>query len=670
MCGIFGFIATPTSTFEASQLPKLLERLFLLSESRGKDSSGVVLANEQRIQVFKRPQRARDLIRSAQYHQELVHYQQAPPSSLFVMGHARMVTNGSKEYHVNNQPVIKDGMTMIHNGIIVNDAALWDDFPQLDRQYQVDTEVLLALIRHYRNEGCTLNQAVISALGHTQGANSIALLADDADGLILATTNGSIYWARSQSGNELVFGSEEYIVQQAILHDSIAPLFASSQIVHVLPDEGYSINFADALPHHFSLQGVSDHALNTLPARKINDVVDGSATDILPPQDEIRTLNVPNITYPVNDAFIAQVNRDVEGLRRCSRCVLPETFPFITFDADGVCNYCHNYKPIQLKGRAALDELVAPHRRTNGKPDVLVPFSGGRDSSYSVHYIKRELGMNPVAYTYDWGLVTDLARRNISRMCGILGIEHILISANIKKKRDNVRKNVQAWLKKPRLGTIPLFMAGDKQFFYFSNMLKRQMDIPQVLFGMNPLERTDFKVGFCGIDNTKQSQFWTLNVQSQLKMLAYYGKEFLTNPAYLNSSLVDSMGAFASYYLIDKDYDILYDYILWEENEVEQTLINEYDWELATDTESTWRIGDGTASFYNYIYYTVAGFSENDTFRSNQIREGMLDRDAALAFIQRDNQPRYDSIRWYADVIGFDFEAAIKRINAIPKLYA
>ena len=47
---------------------------------------------------------------------------------------------------------------------------------------------------------------------------------------------------------------------------------------------------------------------------------------------------------------------------------------------------------------------------------------------------------------------------------------------------------------------------------------------------------------------------------------------------------------------------------------------------LQLDTKSTWRIGDGTASFYNYVYTLVAGFSENDTFRSNQIREGMINQ--------------------------------------------
>ena len=72
--------------------------------------------------------------------------------------------------------------------------------------------------------------------------------------------------------------------------------------------------------------------------------------------------------------------------------------------------------------------------------------------------------MNPIAFTYDWGLVTDLARRNCARICGKLGVEHIIRTPNIAKKRKFVRQNIEAWLKKPELGMIPLFMAGDKAF--------------------------------------------------------------------------------------------------------------------------------------------------------------------------------------------------------------
>ena len=81
--------------------------------------------------------------------------------------------------------------------------------------------------------------------------------------------------------------------------------------------------------------------------------------------------------------------------------------------------------------------------------------------------------MNPVAYTYDWGMVTDLFTTNLSRICGKLGVEHILVSADIRKKRGYIKKNVLAWLKRPNLGMIPLFMAGDKAYFSHAQRSKR-----------------------------------------------------------------------------------------------------------------------------------------------------------------------------------------------------
>ena len=45
---------------------------------------------------------------------------------------------------------------------------------------------------------------------------------------------------------------------------------------------------------------------------------------------------------------------------------------------------------------------------------------------------------------------------------------------------------------------IPLFMAGDK-FYYYSYKVKKQLGIDLEIFGINKLENTDFKTGFSGI---------------------------------------------------------------------------------------------------------------------------------------------------------------------------
>ena len=153
-------------------------------------------------------------------------------------------------------------------------------------------------------------------------------------------------------------------------------------------------------------------------------------------------------------------------------------------------------------------------------------------------------------------------------------------------------------------------------------------------------------------------------------MVKFYGKEYLLCPSFLNTSMLDTVGAFLSYYFIPHDYLNLFQYIPWNEKKIEDVLINEYDWEISPDTSTTWRIGDGTASFYNYIYFIMSGFSENDTFRSNQIREGVLDRSQALSLVNNENSPRFESIKWYCQTIGIDFETTINVINNAPKLYS
>ena len=129
----------------------------------------------------------------------------------------------------------------------------------------------------------------------------------------------------------------------------------------------------------------------------------------------------------------------------------------------------------------------------------------------------------------------------------------------------------------------------------------------------------------------------------------------------------DSSGEYYRSGLKKSDYFHLFDYMRWGETEINETL-GSYGWETAVDTSTTWRIGDGTAAFYNYVYARVAGFTEHDTFRSNQIREGDISRDDALRLVADENQPRYQNIRWYLDAVGLDFGKVITKVNSIPLL--
>lgn len=670
MCGIFGVMFDNGSKLTCSLFKKITKQLFLLSESRGKEASGLALLLNDEIKIIKKNVSARDLMMTRDYQKFMNLIHTSPPGKdktmiepLVLVGHSRLVTTGTQENHSNNQPLIKNGMAVVHNGIIVNADALWHAIPGLVREEQVDTEIIPALIeRYYKKEG-SLVTAVRFIFQQIEGTASIAILFSTMDYLLLTSNNGSLYMAHSLKDRLFIFASEKFMLKN--LQKRFSQLH-KCDLVQVKPNEGFLINISNFEIQQFGLLDAKNTVKELVANQDIKRISDISRNQLKSSVREIFNISVNaalEVLLEDNGNYIAR-------LKRCTKCILPQAFPFIVFNEDGVCNVCKAYRKIEYKGIDALKQLLLPLRKDNNAPDVLVCLSGGRDSTFMLHYLKTKLDMHPVAYTYDWGMVTDLARRNIARVTGKLGIEHILISADINKKRSYIRRNINAWLGHPSLGMIPLFMAGDKQLFYYANILKMRMSIAPVFFGMNLLERTDFKVAFCGFnEREKEKRHYYLSNANKLKILKYYTKEMLKNPAYFNNSLFDSLFAFFSYYIHHHDYHLFYEYCKWDEVLINEILKEEYNWECAEDTSTTWRIGDGTAPFYNYIYYTVAGFSEIDTFRSNQVREGILSRDTALQLALAENKPRFHSLLWYCDTIGIDFATTIKKINSIPKLY-
>lgn len=604
MCGIFGIISR-------TAWPKDdLVQLTCHAQQRGRDSSGLFFLKDDRWRVHRADYRISRLLSESK-----------PFDTPAVMGHSRLVTNGMAD----NQPVVRDGVVVIHNGIIVNDDAIWEKIGRT-RELQIDTEVIPAIAARHLEAGGAVEGIPGAVLDLCKGVVACALSIPKLGKLVLFSNNGSLY--AGKKGEAIYFASEAYALGQVGCVD-----------IEQIKDEGRVLDIPPSdLP--LEIQDKRNDKLNLIPPL----VLSSSEENIL--------------VYPKHD------------LRRCTRCVLPETMPYITFDEEGVCNYCTNYKPRNTpKPKEVLFDLVEPYRREHGN-DCVVPFSGGRDSCYALHLIVNELKMKPITYTYDWGMVTDLGRRNISRMCAELGVENIIVADDITQKRDNIRMNLKAWLKAPHLGMVNILMAGDKHFFRHVETVKEQTGISLNLWGVSPLETTHFKSGFLGVPpDFAETKVYSGGAMKQLRYQWLRFNAMTQSPGYFNSSLWDTVsGEYWRSVNKKTDYFHVFDYWTWDERIVDQCLAM-YDWEKAPDTNTTWRIGDGTAAFYNYVYRTVAGFSEHDALRSNQIREGQITRQEAMVRIEDENRPRYANIKWYLDAIGMDFESTIRTINAIPRLY-
>jgi len=119
-------------------------------------------------------------------------------------------------------------------------------------------------------------------------------------------------------------------------------------------------------------------------------------------------------------------------MKRCTKCILPETFPGITFNDEGVCSYCLHYKgdthqgALKQKHEEKFLKLLAD---TTGDAtyDLIMAYSGGKDSTYTLDLFINRYKLNVLALTFDNSFISEKSFENIRHVCAALGVDHIMV---------------------------------------------------------------------------------------------------------------------------------------------------------------------------------------------------------------------------------------------------
>ena len=647
MCGIFGVISDVEPNLALKKINSDIKKFVKFSEKRGSDTFGVSLKVDDAHYVFKANENPSNAIKKDEYNFFLKsHLKDQIIKKAIVIGQTRLVTNGSKFSYSNNQPLLTDNIIGIHNGIFTNLEKNNKEKTINYESYDVVSDSLiffenLSSIVHNENFIEEYKKYIININRNY----SIAFLVKNESKLFLSSNCGSLYFYNES--DFFCFASEKEILLNYLKNSDLY--------------KNKNINYSKIK------KCINETIIYDQNTQKI---------DILSHNNSDKVLTSLNINSESNLNVINNLDfklRRINNLKKCSKCILPETYPFISFDEKNICNYCQKYEKQNYYGEKKLNEYLNKFRSLNGKPDCIVGLSGGRDSCYGLHLLKKKYNMNPIAYTFDWGLTTDVSRINAAKICGSLGIEHIIRSANIEQKRKFVNQNLFAWLNRPHLGMLPIIQAGDKGFYNYGRKLSNELGIDLVVHCTGyQLEQREFFLGFAGIkQKLKNNQrMYSYNFFNKLKMLYWYSLQFILNPAYINSALVDNFDGFLASFIRKDDFLHIYNYEPWNESEIKDVLINEYNWQDDISYgKNQWRMGDGQTAFNNFVYYTIAGFSEYDNFRSNQIREGLISRQEAVKLCKEDNKIKYDTLKNFSEVIGFNLDNVLSKISSLPKLY-
>ena len=171
----------------------------------------------------------------------------------------------------------------------------------------------------------------------------------------------------------------------------------------------------------------------------------------------------------------------------CTCCVMDTSDPDITFDENGVCQRCNEFKERILPSwnygnghEEELNKLIEDIKRKgkNDKYDCILGLSGGLDSTYMLHLAVKEWGLRPFVFHIDAGWNLPVAESNIKKVTDKLGVElHIE-----KMNWDEMREMQLAWF---RTGLENLDAPQDHAFIALIDKYSKKLGVKYILNGYN-----------------------------------------------------------------------------------------------------------------------------------------------------------------------------------------
>lgn len=174
---------------------------------------------------------------------------------------------------------------------------------------------------------------------------------------------------------------------------------------------------------------------------------------------------------------------EVIDMKFCTKCIMPDTRPGITFNKDGVCIACqNNERKKSIDWNARYEELKVLcdkyRRKTPGQYDCIIAVSGGKDSHYQVYVMKELMNMNPLLITVeDFFTMTEAGKHNIKNIseafgCNIISFKPNRRAAKVISKYMFEKYGRPLWYVDRLLYTVPLYYAA-------------ALNIPLLVYGEN-----------------------------------------------------------------------------------------------------------------------------------------------------------------------------------------
>lgn len=314
-------------------------------------------------------------------------------------------------------------------------------------------------------------------------------------------------------------------------------------------------------------------------------------------------------------------------MKVCKNCTLNDNIFSVSINDEGICNYCQQH--VKGHGNVAIDEYEKRERQffeacsqySHLPYQVLLAYSGGKDSTYTLYLLRKKYNLSVLAVTFDNGFLTEQCRRNIHEVTANLGVDNITIKPSFSNlaKAFNLAGSNEIFPKKSleRASSICTACIGLVKSSIYKEAIMRR--IPFVSFGWTPGQ---------------------VNLKASIVKLEY--KMILANQKQIEEPIINSLGCEFKKYFIDaewletqKEYIPCLAYPLvfsnYDENKILDT-IGSIGWKKPEDTDMN-STNCLLNSYANFIHTSVYGYNPYSLEIANLVREGFLSREEGLSKI-------------------------------------
>lgn len=360
----------------------------------------------------------------------------------------------------------------------------------------------------------------------------------------------------------------------------------------------------------------------------------------------------------------------MNNLRKCTSCLLPETYETIEFDANQSCNICRGKQVrdemIDWDGRKVqLDALIEANR---GKYDydMIVPFSGGKDSTYTLWYLMEHYGVKPLVVRFNHGFMRDQLEDNNLRTFKKLGVDVINFTPN--------------WKVVKRLMLESLRRKGDfcwhchTGIFSYPMHLAVKFNVPLVMWGEPSSEYTQYydyeDDEIEQVDETRFNRFVNLGITAE-DMLGMIKDDTTIDPRdllpYTYPAMRDlkrircqsvCLGSFIPWD-VKKQVAIIETELGWKGDQVEGMPWDEYPYE---------KIECYMQGVRDYIKYLKRGYSRVSQMVALDLRNGRISKERGQELVDGFEGRKPPSLSLFLDYVGLEESEfnEIVRNTAVP----